>query len=374
MKRGHTFFVLGAAGAACAAIAIGIVTNTGDDLDALVEAPPMEILAASHTMTYEAEPTVVADAAYVDEEREIGLVPQTPSVAVEVALAPASPEVEATQSDADPEAPADRLVEARVAFLQHDYETTVQALEPMAAAGDPRLDVHYLLGLAQRYLGRPEASETAMQRALEIQPNNVRVLVNSARALLELDRASEAEARLRHAIDIAPTDGDAWNVLGRVQFAQGAVEEAEASFVTATEVSPTNAWAFNNLGYARLQREAWSEAAEALEQAIALRDDLALSHNNRGVALERLEKLEEAARAYARALQLQPDHARAQVSLARVAELVGKDVDTLLAVEASSSESDTTTITVEQVETPQAEELKEKSSEAALAADVGIQP
>jgi Tfp pilus assembly protein PilF len=371
MNKGHTFFVLGAAGAACAAIAVGVVTNHRDDLGALVEAPPMEtILATSHTTAsaYESEPveTSTSDEAAV----EIAAAVAETRVEFEVASVQASPEVEeAVDAEAETESVEtgmDMLPEARLAFMQKDYETTVGFLEPMAAAGEARFDVHYLLGLAQRYVGNAEASEIAMSQALAIQPDNVRALVNSARALLELDRVDEAETRMRHAIDIAPGDGDAWNVLGRVQLAQGSLEEAEASFVTASDVAPENAWALNNLGYTRLQREAWAEAEEALAQAIALRDDLAIFHNNMGVALERLQKLEAAALAYARAVQLQPDHVRAQVSLGRVAALVGEDVETLLAAQKTSAEPAST-----KVATPEEEA---KSSEETLAADVGGQP
>jgi len=245
-----------------------------------------------------------------------GTQPTANSGAVATALAP-SPQA-ADSGATSSSFPIDYLALGQSAFAHHDYAACVEDLR-RAATHDPGLfQVHYLLGLSYRYLGRLEESNGAFDRALEIAPRDLRALVGSARTLLELQRADDAETRVRLAIEVSPTDAGAWNVLGRAQLARGQLADAESSFTRAVERDSSNAYARNNLGLARLRRGDWAGAAAALEGAVRINGGIAYFHNNLGLVYERLGRFEEAAREFARAVEIQPEHAAARLALERV--------------------------------------------------------
>ncbi|MFQ5600410.1 MAG: tetratricopeptide repeat protein [Candidatus Krumholzibacteriia bacterium] len=336
MRKGHTSIILGTAGAACVAIAIGFFSNNRNEFETSGTPPALDDVVLTSETSFEAlEQTfgqtsedverAVPPSSTIHEPATFGPVLDVASVDLEAAGADGESAIESAEA-ATAEPVVDALPLAQMAFLQRDHETVVDHLEAAAGRGDGRYDVHYLLGLSLRYLGRYEESDAAMDVALDIAPNSVRALVNSARTLLELQRVADAEARVQQAIQLAPDDADAWNVLGRVRLAAGRSPEAEQAFTRATEIDSSHAWAFNNLGFVRLQREAWEEAAGALRKAIHLDSDVACFHNNLGVACERLGRLEDAAQAYAQAVRLSPEHTRAQVSLERVTPLLEAEV------------------------------------------------
>lgn len=302
MKTATTIWIIAAAVVACGAIAVGIYFNQSDQLPRVAATPPADDFAVLET----SQPT--------DATSDVpqGVTLESPQVASTETL-----EVETT-SVIDPVA----LERGRLAFVAGDYEKCIQELAPTAEAGDRRFDVHYLLGLACRYTGKIEESQAAFADALDIAPDNVRALVNSARSLLELGRVAEANTSVLRALEIAPEDSDGWNVLGRTQLADHQQEAAIEAFQRAVELNPENAYAMNNLGLAYIQLGRWQEAVETLEAAIACRPDVAYFHNNLGVSHEQLGDLRAAAQSYAEAVRLQPDHAKAQLSLARVTALV----------------------------------------------------
>ena len=326
MLKGTPIWVLGAAGVACLAIGVGVFTNHRDEMLPQVSE---HIVAADVNPTREGwqEPRVVHAGAGGNEDRVAQNEDAETSGTEIEALAPAESQAMAssvgTDAGTEVEGTADVGVEplaaARAAFAQRDFARVIALLQ---GADDARFDAHYLYGLVLRYEGRFDESAAAMDAALEVQPQSVRALTNSARALLETRDLAQAEERVRRAIELAPEDTGAWNVLGRLHLSQGALPEAEDAFARVLEIEPAHAWALNNLGFVRLQGGAWDEAAEVLERAVAARADVATFHNNLGIAYERLGRLSDAQRAYAEALTLQPGHGKAELSLARVTERI----------------------------------------------------
>lgn len=349
MLKGTAIWVLGAAGVACLAIGVGVFTNHRDEMSPL--APTVSEHVATTDVDFSSaawtEPDVVATEQHANE------------------LAAAEPATTGLESSEDVEAAestegmdeaaidqaivieGDPLEVARTAFVNRDYPMVIAALQGAASENDARFDVHYLLGLALRYEGRADEAVAAMDAALAIQPNSVRALTNSARALLETRDLAQAEERVRRAVELSPDDPGAWNVLGRVHLTNGALAEAEDAFTRVLEIQPEHAWALNNLGFARLQRGAWEDAAEVLERAILARADVAVFHNNLGVVYERLSRLSDAQRAYAEALTLQSDYAKAEVSLARVTDRIAEGATDIAAGEAEPTVAAVNTNSVE---------------------------
>lgn len=336
MSKGSAFWVLGAAGAACLAVAIGVFTNSRDELSPLAPMVSELVVTADVDPAREgwSEPRLVAAETHSDAA-------ETPAVD-EAALEETRQDTgagETAATEIESLTPEERLAAARLAFAQRDWARVITRLQNTPS--DAHFDAHYLLGLALRYEGRAEESVAAMDAALSLRPNSVRALTNCARALLEMRDLARAEERVRRSVELAPEDPGAWNVLGRVHLENGAVPEAEDAFSRALEIEPSHAWALNNLGLARLQRSAWQEAADVLELAVAARDDVAVFHNNLGVAYERLSRLSDAQREYALALTLQSDYAKAEVSLARVTESIAAGaVDVAASVPASTTEQE----------------------------------
>ena len=190
------------------------------------------------------------------------------------------------------------------AFDSGDYVTARAALEAAVQERDTVPYRHYLLGLTCLRLGEPQAAARELEVAREQAPDNVRVLVNLARANVALQDLPAARAALVHALELDPQNADVHLVSGRVSLEEGDAEVAATAFARAAELAPELAWAWNNLGYARIQQERFADAVEPLRTATHLRDDVGVFFNNLGVALERTGDLVGAHLAYARAGEL----------------------------------------------------------------------
>jgi len=298
--RSRVFVLLGAAGAIGAVITVAFLSQRSPQ-------PEPE----SETVT---SPTPVDPAAY--ESVATLAAPATGAMSAMSGVAVADSTLAADVADEPCASP--ELARGQYAFAQRDWATCVQHLQQAAVNDSGCFQAHYLLGLALHRLEHFEESNTAFESALAIAPRDARALVNSARTLLDLDRAADAHARAQQAVENAPDYGDTWNVLGRTHLALGRTAEAEAAFERACTLDSNAAWPRNNLGLLRLQRGAWQEAATQFEAAIARDDGVALFHHNLGAAYERCGRAADAAAQYARTLELQPEHVMAQIGLARV--------------------------------------------------------
>jgi Flp pilus assembly protein TadD len=214
------------------------------------------------------------------------------------------------------------------AFESGNYVEARAALEDAVQEQDQVPYRHYLLGLTCLRLGQPEVAAVELEVARELAPDNVRVLVNLARARLQLADPAAARVVIARAVELDSLDADAQLVAGRVSLDEGDAEAAAASFARAAELAPNQAWAWNNLGYTRILQERFGEAVDPLRTATQLRDDVGSFFNNLGVALERTGDLAGAHLAYARAGEL--GHAAAVASGARVdGLLIAQGVDPL---------------------------------------------
>lgn len=212
------------------------------------------------------------------------------------------------------------------AFESGDYELARAALEDAVQEQDQVPYRHYLLGLTCLRLGQPEVAALELEVARELAPDNVRVLVNLARARLQLADPQAAREAIARAVELDSLDADAHLVSGRVALDEGDAEAAAASFTRASALAPDQAWAWNNLGYARILQERFGEAVEPLRTATQLRDDVGTFFNNLGVALERTGDLVGAHLAYTRAGE--QGHAAAVASGDRVdVLLVAQGID-----------------------------------------------
>lgn len=239
--------------------------------------------------------------------------------AVRPAVAPAAsvPKPESTPQRASP----DREVtyeEAEAAFRDRRYD---QAVGLFAAWTERRSDSpwgHYMLGLSAWKAGLPERAVSALERALELDPDHVRSLINVSRVLLELERPEKALPRIERALELDAESAEVWRVAGNVHADLGRSAEAETAYHRSILLDEGDAWALNNLGLLLIREGRFDEALGPLARATELSPGLGVAHNNLGVALERTGHISAAARAYRSGAASEPPSQRATASLARL--------------------------------------------------------
>lgn len=99
---------------------------------------------------------------------------------------------------------------------------------------------YFLVGWANRRLGRWEAGLAAFQKALELGADDVDSLNELSICLLELGRLDEARKALERALRIEPENVKIIVNLGSIAFKQEKIHEAEGFFRTALEIDPSD--------------------------------------------------------------------------------------------------------------------------------------
>lgn len=177
---------------------------------------------------------------------------------------------------------------------------------------------HYMLGLSAWKGGDFLKAETAFERALSIDPEHVKSLVNSARLFIDQKRQGDAVERLARATQIDPESGEVLRLLARTYRDLGRNDEAIDAYRRVIELNDGDAWSLNNLGTLLVEIERADEAVPLLKQAVEVRMNVAEFHNNLGLALEATGSVKAAAEAYKDALLVDPRYELAKQNLARV--------------------------------------------------------
>jgi Flp pilus assembly protein TadD/2-polyprenyl-3-methyl-5-hydroxy-6-metoxy-1,4-benzoquinol methylase len=181
-----------------------------------------------------------------------------------------------------------------------------------------------VLGAVLKQTGRVVDSLTAMQKSVQLAPQDAEAHSNLGNTLKELGRLEEAEASCRQAIALKPDFGDAHYSLGNMLKELGRLEEAEASYTQAIALKPDFAEAHSNLGVTIKELGRLDEAEASYTQAIALRPNFAEARNNLGITLQELGRLDEAEVSLRQAIALKPDFAEAHSNLGNTLKELGR--------------------------------------------------
>lgn len=276
-------------------VGVRVATRSGDE--ELITEP---VIATQETETIEAPVTVEAE--HPDE------IAAEPAAEIAVAAETSPPRVVT-------------YAEAEKAYFDRRYDEAADMFGIYTAEHPANAWGFYMLGLSEWKAGDNAAAGEAFVSALEIKPDHAKSLVNYGRVLLEQGNQDEARAQIELALAANPGSTEAVRVLGRIQFEQGLLDEAAASYLTVLQAKEDDAWSLNNLGLIRIQQGRYTEALPALAKAVQIDGSVACFQNNLGVALERTGHFTAAGEAYAAALEADEGYAKADVSLARVAEL-----------------------------------------------------
>lgn len=187
---------------------------------------------------------------------------------------------------------------------------------------------HYMLGLSAWKSGDLTRSEHAFEKALSVDPQHVKSLVNLSRVLIEQKRPDEAAERLSRAAEIDSESTEVFRLLGRTYYSQGKTDEAVSAYRRAIELNERDAWSMNNLGLLFLETERADQALPLFTKAAELRPEVPVFHNNLGMALEHTGRFRAAAAAYKAALAADPGYDKARRNLERVEAVQGDSEET----------------------------------------------
>ncbi len=196
----------------------------------------------------------------------------------------------------------------------------MQAQTRLEALGGWRQDtaVHAMAaGMMFLYLLKNiSASESAIRKAIEINPQYISAWNNLGVTHNNQGRQLEAEVAFRKAIELDPQFVLAWNNLGGTLVNQNRYQEAEENCRKALELDPQCIDAWINLGESLLYQGRNRAAEDAYRKVFELDPHIAYAWNGLGVTLEKLSRYQEAEDAYLECLKLDPKFAYGHYNLA----------------------------------------------------------
>ena len=205
-------------------------------------------------------------------------------------------------------------------FGSGNYSEATQLFSMYAQENPENPWGHYMLGISAWKSGDHERALSALDRSLELDPTHRKSLFNSARVLLETDRAQDALERIEKGLAQEPLSSEGLRLLGRARHELGRVDDAIEAYQRALVADDRDVWSMNNLGLIYIEQERSKEAIPPLARAVELRSTSPVFQNNLGVALERSGYPVAAAKAYEAAIAADSAYSKAAVSLARVTE------------------------------------------------------
>ena len=180
-----------------------------------------------------------------------------------------------------------------------------------------------VLGAVRKQTGKLTESLIAMQKSVQLSPEDAEAHTHLGATLQELGKLDEAVASHTQAIVTNPNYPDAHYNLGITLLEQGRLAEAAASYTQAIALKPDFAEAHYNLGNTLLELQRPDEAEASYTQAIAVRPSYAEAYSNLGNTLLELERLSEAKASLTQAILLKPDFPLAHGNLALTLNALG---------------------------------------------------
>jgi tetratricopeptide (TPR) repeat protein len=147
-----------------------------------------------------------------------------------------------------------------------------------------------------------------LARCVALRPEHAGAYNNWARALLDLNRPSEAVFKASRAIEIEPGNSEAHVTLGLAYMRSGKRAEAEGEFQRAIALDPKVFLAHLNLGHILASENKYREAQASFEKAKELRPENGAVYYALAVLLDHQLKYKEALPEAARAVELEPEN------------------------------------------------------------------
>lgn len=218
----------------------------------------------------------------------------------------------------------DRLLE----YYQAGQFADAEALAASLIERFPRHQFSWkVMGAVLKQLARGEEALVAMQKSVELSPEDAEAHCNLGAILKELGRLGDAEISQKQAIALAPGLAEAHSNLGNIFQALGRPADAAVSYLEAIGLKPEFAEAHSSLGNAFKDLGRLDEAEASCLRAIALRPNYVDAHINVGNTLKAQGRLDDAEASYNRAIALQPSNAVAHNNLGNILRELGRLVE-----------------------------------------------
>lgn len=198
-------------------------------------------------------------------------------------------------------------VQAALAALQRGSLQEAERLLTQGLTVSPRNpDIHQLLGVTHRRMGRHAEAVSSFRMSLELKPGQAEVLNNLGSSLVVLGQFDQAETAYRAAIDARPALAEAHFNLGLLQSRLQRWSAAIDALTRAGELQPGNGKIHEAMCIAFREAGLHEMAVRAGEQAVALQPTAFTAHHNLGQARMSVGDHAGAATAYEQALKLNP--------------------------------------------------------------------
>ncbi|CAK0780525.1 Methyltransferase domain-containing protein [Gammaproteobacteria bacterium] len=233
------------------------------------------------------------------------------------------------------EAPGpEEIMPLMVLFGKDQYADSI----PVAQALTLRFPQHLLgwsaLGASLMQLGRFSEALGAIQKVLELSPENVEAHANLGFLYFQLGRLNEAETCFRQALKIKPNFVEIQVSLGDVLYTLGKLDEAEVSYRRVLAIRPNFAEAVGNLGNILHDLGQLNEAEACFRRALEIKPSIE-THYNLGSILQEQGRLDEAGEHYQQALKIKPDAVNALNNLAVLLNAQGQSEMALSTIQRS---------------------------------------
>ncbi len=208
----------------------------------------------------------------------------------------------------------------------NDPEKTLAALERVLELNPQDARAWFLKGAALGLLGRLDEAIAALERALELDPEDVDAWRLKGTALMMIGMIRDALTAGERMLEINNQDVDAWRLKGLALVALGETEEALFALKRATDLEPWdgNAWRFLGWALARLRR--FREASEAFNESVRLSPRAGNLHLVAWCILDsgHVEALPDAESYVRRAIELESPNSLHHYTLARILGAQGR--------------------------------------------------
>ncbi|MBI1826878.1 MAG: tetratricopeptide repeat protein [Planctomycetes bacterium] len=184
-----------------------------------------------------------------------------------------------------------------------------------------RSGAYQLMGMSELKLGAPDQALELLQRALDIDPENVLGLYRMGMAREELGQFSEAISSYEKAVEIAPRSNPTIQRLAKLYARVGSPDDARKAFEHELVNNPYEVPALSGLSeldIAARTPASLNSAVERLRSLLKWMPENSVARVNLGVALSGLGRRDEAVGEYVAALASDSSNATAAINLGQI--------------------------------------------------------
>jgi tetratricopeptide (TPR) repeat protein len=194
------------------------------------------------------------------------------------------------------------LLSVRAEQYDHAVDWIVRAVRQQ-----PRAEYLASLGTALQKLGRLEEALKALDKAVQLKPEDAELWMDLGNVLVDLERPADALLTFQHVLQLNPRHWDAAYRCGFLLHKQGRSEEAVSCFDLSDRLRPNQAAILEMRAIALHCLKRFEEALADNRRAHALNPDNADTCNNIGAILQWLGRDTEALPWFDKALALRPN-------------------------------------------------------------------